>query len=491
MTHFQAAPQISVNSLLDTYPSQHNPISALAWYFLTIATIVTFLAFMILDPNPDLLLAACSAINVAILMKAAYNLYEWGLLLSPMSAAVIGPGWIVFYTWGNLGARIAGEGRFGTNFGSLDYFGTAALLSTIGLYVFYLIVFVLFAKYVRRIHIRYEHLHWRPRHGAIATLLAVGVIVYLSSKYPFSNGYFRGVDGGLDQWFSASLYYFITLGVIVNVSVSVNQKQFRDRLIGYASLLILLVLALGLRSRTSMILMIVQAGLCWITLQPHRLHVIIPGGVIVIVSLFLLGTVVKLSSNQGVTTSVWDNLLVISQIDIGTIEQANIVSFDTDVQYRTAGLEYPATLLFLLDLGVSPLYGEGAYQGTLQGLPDFLRPSGQGSERAAIGDHFIPQGLQYGDSIGVPLTSGIADFGMLGGVIIYVVIAIYCLLLWRITQISPRFFVLFLSVGVGAVGDLFWENASSVLIKGMGFMFLVLLVFGPVLLPQWLPPSEK
>ncbi|MEZ4671553.1 MAG: hypothetical protein R3E39_26930 [Anaerolineae bacterium] len=185
-----------------------------------------------------------------------------------------------------------------------------------------------------------------------------------------------------------------------------------------------------------------------------------------------------------------DNLLSVSQLDSGLLEEANATSFGLDVQYRTAGLEYPATLLYLQDLGVSPLNGEGMYRGLLQGFPEFLRPAGVFSERTAIGDHYIPQGLQYNDTIGVPLTSGIADFGTLGGILIYIVIAAYCLFLWRIAQISPRFFIVFMSVGVGAVGDLFWENASSVIIKGMGFMFIVTLIFGPLLLPRWIPSQN-
>lgn len=490
MTQAKGLPQLQANNLSNVTPSQFNRVSPLAWYFLTIITIATFLAFMLLDPNPDLLLAICSAVMVAILLKATYNLYEWGLLLSPMSAAIVGPGWIVFYTWGNLGAKIAGEGRYGSNFGSLDYFGVAALLCTIGLYVYYLIVFVVFAKQIRKIRIRYEDFYWRPWNSVAATLLAVGVIYYLSLKYPFVGGYFRGVNNSLDQWLSASLYYFVTLGVIIGVSVAVKHDRAVDRLIGLICLFVLVIVTLGLRSRTYMILMIVQTGLCWITLRPRQLYIIIPGGLALVAGIFVLGTVVKLSSGRGLTGSVGDNLSSVSQADIGTIEEANLSSFDLDLQYRTAGLEYPATLLFLLDLGVSPLYGEGMYQGALQGLPDFLRPIGQFSERNAIGEHFIPQGLQYGDTIGVPLTSGIADFGMLGGSLIYIIIAAYCLFLWWITQISPRFFVVFLSVGVGAVGDLFWENASTVLIKGMGFMYIVVILFGPVLLPRWLPDQN-
>ncbi|MEZ4671552.1 MAG: hypothetical protein R3E39_26925 [Anaerolineae bacterium] len=276
MTHFQNT-STGFNKLLPTTQSTPtNRISPLAWYFLTIATIVTFLAFMLLDPSPDLLLAICSAIMVSILLRASYSLYEWDLLLSPMSAAVIGPGWILYYTWGNLGARIAGEARYSSNFGSLSYFNTAALLATVGLFVYYLIVFVIFAEKIRNITIRYEDFEWRIVSSVISTTLSIGIIYYLSLKYQFVGGYFRGIDSSLDQWLSSAIYYFLTLAVIINVSVAIKNQTRIGHLIGLLCLGILIITTIGLRSRTYMVLLIVQAGLCWITLQPHRIHWILP-----------------------------------------------------------------------------------------------------------------------------------------------------------------------------------------------------------------------
>jgi hypothetical protein len=169
----------------------------------------------------------------------------------------------------------------------------------------------------------------------------------------------------------------------------------------------------------------------------------------------------------------------------------NDESSQLDQQYRLAGLEMPAALLACFAHGATPMYGEGMAQGLLQGLPNFLRPAGEYSERIAITRHFENTGLLYGDAIGVPLASGLADWGA-PGILIYAVMAVYAVVLWRVCQWSPRLLTALLMTGNGMYFfDLFWENNGLFAIRTIGFSWLVLLVFGPLLAPKVASRAER
>ena len=130
------------------------------------------------------------------------------------------------------------------------------------------------------------------------------------------------------------------------------------------------------------------------------------------------------------------------------------------------------------------MYGEAMSAGLLQGLPNFLRPAGESSERLAITSHFQNTGLLYGDAIGVPLASGLADWGT-PGILIYAVMAVYSVALWRICQWSPRLFTALLMTANGMYFfDLFWENNGVFAIRTIGFSWLVLLLLSPLLTPK-------
>jgi hypothetical protein len=90
----------------------------------------------------------------------------------------------------------------------------------------------------------------------------------------------------------------------------------------------------------------------------------------------------------------------------------------------------------------------------------------------------------YGDSMAIPLVSGIGDWGS-PGVLIYIIVAIFSLILWRIAQASPRLFIAYLLVPYFP-DNLFWSVVFNY-IKTMGFMWLVLLVAGVFLMPRWIP----
>jgi len=134
--------------------------------------------------------------------------------------------------------------------------------------------------------------------------------------------------------------------------------------------------------------------------------------------------------------------------------------------------------------------GEAMRQGLLQGLPNFLRPAGDYSERIAITGHFSSAGLLYGDSIGVPLSSGLADWGP-AGVLIYAFMAFYAVAVWRLCQRSPRLLTALLMTGNGMYFfDLFWENNAVFALRTTGFCWLVLLLLGPLLTPRIAAPPE-
>src|SRR6185436_2008671 len=163
---------------------------------------------------PSLLLASSAGLNAGILIWSSYQCYRLRILLSPVAQILIGPGLILYYSIGNLGARIAGDFRYAGNPGSLDYYPLASALCTFGMLIFCLIAFLVMGRYLERPRFGYEDLEWGYWQGIAATILAVAVLVYLSRRYPFVNGYFKDVSGQLDIWLSASVYCFSFLAIL-------------------------------------------------------------------------------------------------------------------------------------------------------------------------------------------------------------------------------------------------------------------------------------
>jgi hypothetical protein len=89
----------------------------------------------------------------------------------------------------------------------------------------------------------------------------------------------------------------------------------------------------------------------------------------------------------------------------------------------------------------------------------------------------------YGNVTLEALASGLADWGA-PGILIYAVMAVYAVALWRMCQWSPRLFTALLMTANGMYFfDLFWENNGVFAIRTIGFSWLVLLVLGPLLAP--------
>jgi hypothetical protein len=134
------------------------------------------------------------------------------------------------------------------------------------------------------------------------------------------------------------------------------------------------------------------------------------------------------------------------------------------------------------DGGAKPAGGDGLMGAALQGLPGFLRPAGIFSERVNIVLHFSRYCIFYGDSMAIPLVSGLGDWGMLG-ILIYALFGVFSLLIWRVAQSSPRLFLAYLLVPFFP-DNLFWDGVFTY-IKMMGFLWLVLWVLGPLFMPRW------
>ncbi len=467
------------NHSSETTIARHIPTRV--WYFLGLSSAITFFGFMILDPEPSLLLSACAACNVAIMGWSMFRLYQWDLLLSPMMLAYVGPLMLIYYSWGNLGARMAGEYRFAANLQTLEFYPLAALLSTIGLILYIWVVFGLFQRSFRRVKIRYQDLYWQPQQLFGAIFIVVSILVYLSLKYSFIGGYFRNAESNLDRWLIAIMNSFIFMIVAISVSLLVGKTN--NQFMAWLGIILSVVLAVGFRSRTFTLMVLVLIALCWLTLKPKhaKLSYFLMFGITGII-MFILGTVVK--SFQGGSRSVWDNLYTISSVDASEFITKTSRGVEFDRQYRAGGFEYPAAVLRCLDHGAVPAYGEGLAGAFFQGLPGFLRPEGTYAERGKIALHYWQYCLFYDDSIAIPLVSGIGDWGY-PRVLIYGLMGLFSVLLWRVAQSTPKLFMAYLLVPYFP-DFLFWEGTFSY-IKTMVFLWLVLSIMGTILLPYWTP----
>ena len=460
-----------------------NTVPDAAWHLLLVSSFATFAAFVIWDPSPNLMLAGCSAAIVAVFLWATLRMYRWNLLLSPVVFIALDPRQLPFYSWGNLGARVAGPVRYNANPGSLEFYPQVALLTLVGLALFTVIVFGPLAKVTRQARIRYEDLVWKPWQPLAIGLSACALLLYLSFNFSFTGGYFRGVESDVDRWLSAARYFLLTLTMISAVSVTVRRRRSIELLAGLAGILPSLTLALGMGSRTATLGMAVIGGLCWITLRPRHLTRVVLAGGLVAGTLFALGSVVKSGSGKGRFSSILGGLSFAKDTDLESTEQAARRAAGIDIQYRMAGFELPAAILLCQQRGAPPMYGAGIAGAARQGLPNFLRPEGNYSERSALYRHLEEYGLVFGDSMSVPLASGLGDWGFLGGPLIYTVIALYMLLLWRVAQMSPRLFLAILMAG-GGVGELFWGD-TFYSVRAFAFAWLMLKLLDPIFMPRW------
>ena len=448
------------------------------WLILAFVTISTFILFLKLDPEPNFLLAFCSATNTFIIIWAIYKLYLHGLLLSPLAPAFIGHANVLYYSIGNLGARIQGNARYLANPGALDYYPETALFSTIGLIIFTALVFKLYSK--EKIKVRYQDFSWRPDQGIILTIINLIIIFLLQFEY-------KDFYAEIANWFLYAFRYLVVLAVIINSSLAFSSKKIVIRLFYIILVIFNILLFLGDRSRINLFVVGILAVLCLITLRPKWFIQILIVFLISFPLLYSLGTALKYRTHGFGGDKVILNLSELNELDLGTVIDSNLDSMRVDSGYRTAGFELPATILMNFDLGIHPLNGK-VFKGALfQGLPDAIRPEGMYSDRIEIMKHFGYQGYLYDDeTIGIPLASGLADFGIIGGFLIYLIMAILYWLFFKITQISPRFFIAYLMVATTTFSiDLFW-GSFFISIKAMAFSFIFLTLTQIITKPRWL-----
>jgi hypothetical protein len=267
--------------------------------------------------------------------------------------------------------------------------------------------------------------------------------------------------------------------------VLARAKNNRSRLIAFIGVILSVVVSVGLRSRTFMLMVLMLIILCWLTLKPEqaRLSFFLSVGLIGIL-VFSLGTVVKLF--QSVTNSILDNLSVVSSQNLSQIMALTSQGAGIDAQYRTGGFELPAAILQCLDQGAPPAFGKGFIGAALQGLPGFLRPPGNFSERGDIALHYSKYCTFLPDSMAIPMVSGLADLDI-PGVFISILFGLFSLILWRVAQISPRFFIAYLLVPFFP-DLLFWEGVFSY-VKTMAFIWLILWILGLLIMPHWSPST--
>lgn len=451
-------------------------------------SVITFVTFIVSDPRPSILMSVSAALNVAIICLITYRFYQYRLLLSPVTLVYAGPSVLLYYSWGNLAPRMSYSDRYASSVGSIDFYPAAAVYSTFGLLMFSAILFGPLWKYISISRIRFQDLLWTPQQVVFSGLISVVVLTYMSVKYPFTSGYFRGVDSSFDQWLAATQYMTVTLFGIVSISVSVRGASRHARSIGFVGCLSALVITLGLRSRTSVLILLVMFGLCWLTLRPKQVkHVLVAVSLLAIAS-YMIGSVVKAS--QGNSVSISDNLRIATRAaEMSSTVETTRRLLSIDAEYRQAAFEYPAVVLHCLENGIPPTYGQGMLSGAMGGLPGFLRPNGVYSERAAYGFHFMLNGCSSSDTImGLPLTSGLADWGEVGGLLIYGIIALVCVATWRIAQLSVRCFLAYLLLP--AIPDLLFWDRTFVSVRFFAFAFIFLWLLHRLLAPTWVPQKE-
>lgn len=420
---------------------------------IALSCVVTLIWFLIIDPNPNILLATCSSINVGIYLWAFIWLFEADLLLSPLAFGVVGILQIVFYSWGNLGARIQGNNRFLLTIGAIEYYPYAALLSTVGLLIFIFLSYYLFKNYKPPVIMTLRDYSWKQWQGWISIVFSILIVFFLQYEY-------EGFVAELHRLLSYSYHYIFSLAIVINTSLLIRTKNIISKFIFVVSIILLLFLVLLDRSRTLIIIFTILVLLSWITIDKNRIKVVFSVFIIVLGIFYFFGTFLKFGADLRGPQGFAQNSRILYDFDYDKVVFFNQVSFNIDIGYRMAGFELPATILMNYQHGTPPMLGKTFVSAFFQGLPSYFRPPGIYSTRKAIYDHFSYHGILADDEeMGIPLASGLADFGIIGGVLIYIIMAISYWGFWRLSQLTPRLFLSFIMIApLLFYIDLFWDS---------------------------------
>lgn len=450
-----------------------------------IAAISTFVASMVYTSGVQVVFSLAIAVNVLIIGTGVVRLYSLGLLVTPALFFFVLN--LPHYSIGNIGV-LAGlsDELIQLHWGAEDNYPLVAVLSSIGL-----LIYSETLKFLSR----------RDRSSPIAMLLeirrrvsiigvilstglAVGVVGYLTYKYPFTGGYFRDLGGQLDRFIAGTSYAFIFLAAGLSCCAATDARNRRLQVVGIAATVLLLMVIIGMRSRTMMLLYVLYVAALWLTIRRDDLRKVVVASVAAVVVVYAAGTLVKLASGTGEgTSSILENLTVLRESSIGTASSQLAFSLEFEAGRRVAGFEFPATLMLAQSNGASPLYGGGLLAALVGLLPSALRPEGDFSERVAIWEEARDYGMLLGDVSGVALSTGLAEIGIIGSMPIYAMLALWHVLLWRVACRSPVLFISYLAHIPSFMNmDLLWDSVIESL-KTWLFMFAVVYLVRPVILP--------
>ena len=436
-------------------------------FVVALGTFGVFLAALLIPGDLNLILAFTLSANFLIMGWALIKLYRVGLLLSPATAFLATS--IPLYSFGNIGAVSGTDGVIWLHAGAVEYYPTAGILSGLGLLVYVWTFFRLLrvSGTSRPAPADVAPLVSLVRRGVTAwsiawtSALALGVPYYLSWKHDFVSGYFVGLEFQFDRLLAGSVYSFIFLASTLAMCGAVTSKWQQSGLIGIVSITTILLTVAMMRSRASMLYLLICMGAVTLTLRPERLKIILLTGLVLGLTIFAAGTVVKTASGSGIdtTTSLRGNLEAIVSTPVNRLLSELRRTLVLESPRRMAGLELPATILMADARGAPLLWARGLGSAVIGFLPFALRPEGDFSERTAIENHYRRYGMVIADVSGTMVSSGLA-MGYWGIVPIYALLAGWHALIWCIARSSGLLFLSYLATLPTFIRvDLMWDSS--------------------------------
>lgn len=416
------------------------------------------------DPDKSIILACALGVNFGIMAGCLVLLYERGLLLSPAMPFLFN---IPYYSFGNIGALAPVDSWIEGNPGSLDYYPIAGLLASIGLLAYVWFFFRLVGPgegpgdsvHGAPVRVRLRDLHIGVFGIVVLSILSLLVLGYLSGKYAFVGGYFRDISSQLDKFLAGMMYSFVFLIALMGVRGVMSQQRRATRLVSMLAVLLAVIFQVSMRSRTTMLFLVCCLAAAQLTLYRKKTFHILVVGACTGVALFVAGTIVKMESVAGKTFSLLDNLNAIATTEGNSAIDATRSSVTMELNRRLAGLEMPATILRSYANGASPLLGQGFVEAAIGSLPFSMRPEGDYSERTALYENFYQYGMLYSDIYGVTLSTGLAEFGYFGVVPVYITLAAWHALMWRMARRTPLLYLSYLGHIPALLSiDLLWDG---------------------------------
>jgi len=429
--------------------------------------VMIFLITLWVDPQKNILMGIILGANFWIISFGLFLLYERSLLLSPAMALCFN---LPYYSFGNIGALASTDIFINANPGTLDYYPLAGALSLVGLLVYMVVYFRVVGAgsninkldSLKTTEVNIKTLDIKMTGVIFIFGIAVLILAYLSGKYLFIGGYFREIETQFDRFLAGMMYSFVFLGGILGVSGIAKQKRYSKQIVCVLVVIVLILIQVSLRSRTTMLFLLFCLFATWLSVRPEKLNKTLILGAIFGVIIFFAGTIVKNYSVRGETFSIKDNIIAVLTVDKDTAITANRDSLRWVLKRRTAGLELSSTILKGFDEGAPKTWGNGFLSSATGFLPQILRPKGNYSERVAIHENFRKYGMIYADLYGVAVATGLSEFGYIGVIPVYIFLACWHALMWRIAGRSKLLFLSYLAhLPILLSVDLVWDGFFS------------------------------